>query len=105
MPTVHVSVALMIRLLWLDLALALPFDAALTSALQCRLANYLAGSGLTSTVVHGRVLVVGVGRALTRLDRSLLIAWLIEQPEVARVSFARPGVSGKVVLMEIDRHA
>lgn len=104
-PIVHVYDALMARLVWLDLGFALPVDAALTSALLQRLTAYLAGSELMPMLVHGRVLVVSVGPALTRLDRSLLIAWLIEQPEVARVAFVRPHGNGTLVVMEGRQHA
>ena len=102
---VPVSVALLSWMLCLDLRLLDAADAASTSALLRRLAGYLAGSDLTSTPVHGRLLVVAVGRPLTRLDRGMPISWLIEQPEVTHVTFTRPGRSVRDVLKEIRHDA
>ena len=77
------------RLIWLQLTFSAPLDAAAADLFRARLKAYLSHSGLAAVTSLGRVALVGTRRPVTALDRALVLAWLVDQPQVALVRIER----------------
>lgn len=77
------------RLIWLQVTFSDRLDTAAANLFRARLKAYLAHSGLAAVSSLGRVALVGTSRPVTALDRALVLAWLVEQPEVVLVRIER----------------
>lgn len=88
-PSSSALVATPARLIWLQLTFSAQLDAAAADLFRARLKAYLAHSGLSAVSSLGRVALVGTSRPITALDRALVLAWLVDQPQVVLVRIER----------------
>ena len=82
-----------LRQLRLRIILGGTIDPRVALRFERRLAAYLAGSGLHHGFVGRSIDVWHAGAGIQPLERSLVIAWLAVQPEVALLRIERPSMT------------
>jgi hypothetical protein len=87
------SLPLVQRLVWLRVVLSDRFGTDVANRFRRRLAAYLARTGIAPISTATRIALVCSGRSITPFDVSMVVAWLIEQPEVVLVRRERPPVT------------
>ena len=89
----QVALPMVQRLVWLRVVLSDQFGPDVTERLRRRLAAYLARTGISPVTSATRIALLCSSRSITPLDVSLVVAWLVEQPEVLMVCRERPARS------------
>ena len=86
------------RIVWLKVRMTADLDPASADAdaWRMRLCAFVARRGLVGIVTHEHIGVMPMRRAFAAFDRGLLIGWLLAQPEVTSVQYARPTSSPEV---------
>ena len=82
-PIVH-------RLLWLWVVLSDRFGPDVANRVRRRLLAYLTRTGIAPVSSARRIALLCPGRSITYFDVSMVVAWLVEQPEVVLVCRERP---------------
>lgn len=78
------------RFVSLRVTLSDRFGADPGTAFRRRLLAYLTSTGIYPVLSPTRVSLIAHERAITSLDVSLIVAWLVEQPEVVLVRRTTP---------------
>lgn len=88
MPLAH-------RLVWLRVALSDRAGPDVAVRFRRRMVDYLAGTGIAPVTSAKQIALMGLAHSITPYDVSMVVAWLVEQPEVVLVRRERAPVSSK----------
>lgn len=77
------------RILWVHVTLSDRLDAAAIDQWSERLHDHLSAHGLMAAIAPTRIAVLPIGKAITTLDRTLVVSWLMDQSEVVFVHIER----------------
>ena len=77
------------QILWLHVTLSERFDAAAVEQWRQRLHDHLSAHGLVSALSPETIAVLPIGEAITTVDHSLVMSWLMDQVEVVFVHIER----------------
>lgn len=83
--TSQVSLPMVHRLVWLRVVLSDRFGPDVANHVRRRLLAYIAGTGITPVSSARRIALLCSSSSITPRDISMVVAWLIEQPEVVMV--------------------
>jgi hypothetical protein len=86
----QVALPMVQRLVWLRVVLSDRFGPDATERLRRRLVAYVARTGIWPVTSATRIALLCSTRSITPVDVSLVVAWLVEQPEVVMVCRERP---------------
>jgi hypothetical protein len=81
------------RLVWLRVVLSDRFGPDVTKRVRRRLLAYLARTGIAPVSSARRIALLCSSRSITPYDVSMVVAWIVEQPEVVLVRRERQPVT------------
>jgi hypothetical protein len=81
------------RLVWLRVVLSDRFGPDVDNRVRRRLLAYLARTGIAPVSSAKRVALLCSSRSITPYDVSMVVAWLVEQPEVVLACREQPPVA------------
>jgi hypothetical protein len=81
------------RLVWLRVVLSDRAGPDVANRVRRRMVAYLARTGIAPVTSAKQIALICSGRSNTPFDVSMVVAWLVEQPEVVLVRRERPPVS------------
>jgi hypothetical protein len=83
------------RLIWLRVVLSDRFGSDVADRFRRRLSAYLARTGIAPVMSATRIVLLASNRSITSFDVSMVVAWLVEQPEVVMVCRQSPPVKNR----------
>lgn len=89
----QVSLEMVHRLVWLRVVLSDRFGPDVANRVRRRLLAYLTRTGITPVSSARRIALLCPSRSITSFDVSMVVAWLVEQPEVVLVCRERQPVA------------
>jgi hypothetical protein len=92
------------RLVWLRVVLSERFGPDVANRVRLRLLAYLARTGIAPVSSARRIALLCPSRSITSFDVSMVVAWLVEQPEVVLVCRERQPVAAHNNLTDRRTH-
>lgn len=89
----QVSLPMFYRLVWLRVVLSDRFGPDVANHVRRRLLAYLARTSIAPVSSGRRIALLCSSRSITPYDVSMVVAWLVEQPEVVLVCRERQPVA------------